>query len=137
MIEKQKVLHIINENAKIMMEKQRREATAEESRDISPDDLVMSPKEKKLSLFIEALPRDELLDLIALMVYGKKHCSHGDMTADYEEFQTVRKGIVRDHSNQTPSHTASYLLSNARLNEYLQYALPLYDDIAKRNTFTF
>lgn len=137
MIEKQKVLRIISENAQIMMEKQREKSTVEESRDLSLDDLVMSSEEKKLFLFIEALPRDELLDLIALMAYGKEHCLHGDMAANYEEFQTIREGIVRDHSNQAPSHTASYLLSITRLNEYLQYALPLYDDIAKRKTFTF
>lgn len=122
MIEKEKVLKILQDFYEVQNEKAHKER---------PENLIgnlkRSDKEIELNNYISALPYDETIDLCALTDYGRE-CEHtGDKKARPDMFRQMRKSFFENHQND--EHLANYLLSIIHLNTYLRYALNLYDGL--------
>lgn len=85
-----------------------------------------SESQKSLCQFIAALPTDELLDLLALMEYGRVLKQQGTAPSYCE----IRKHWHEANSNlddKQKAEKALYLLGMSDLSAYLQAALPILD----------
>lgn len=77
--------------------------------------------------FIIQLEDGDLIDLIALMDYGRELC-HMPKPVAYNDFLKVRKALgLGALSAEEKQHKASYLLAKRDLPQYLKATLPLFD----------
>lgn len=120
MIAKEKVLKVIQDFCEVQNEKAHKEKTGN-----LLEDLKKSDKEMNLHNYISALPYDEIIDLCALMDYGRECEYTGNETARPDMFRQMRKNFLENHP--CDEHLANYLLAKFKLNTYLRYALALYD----------
>lgn len=88
-----------------------------------------SESRKALCEFIANLPIDELLDLLALMKYGRALQQQG-ATPSYSEYCKIQKRWQEEHpipDQQQKAEKAAYLLAKSELSAHLQAALPIFD----------
>lgn len=121
MIAKEKVLKVIRDFCEVQNEKAHKEKTGDLLKDLKKSD-----KEINLRNYISALPYDEVVDLCALMDYGRECDRTGVREVRPDMFRQMRKNFIEDHPYD--EHLAGYLLAKFRLNRYLRYALALYDE---------
>lgn len=88
-----------------------------------------SESRKALCRYIANLPTDELLDLLALMEYGRE-LHQQSATPSYSEYCKIQKRWQEENpvlEQQQKAEKAEYLLAKSELSAYLQAALPIFD----------
>lgn len=89
--------------------------------------LRFDKERKELQTFIASLSDDDIIDLCALMGYGREMCTSAFAVKGYGTFQGIRNEFAEMQKNQTKENIASYLLSKGeKLSEWLLCALELY-----------
>lgn len=121
MIEKEKVLKVIQDFCEVQNEKAHKEKIGD-----LLEDLKKSDKAINLRNYISALPYDEIIDLCALMDYGRECEQNGITVARPDLFGQMRESFFENHPHD--EHLASYLLGKFKLHTYLRYALTLYNE---------
>lgn len=114
MIEKEKVLKVIDDFS----------AAKAEHENFSLEKHQYGEKMKGLLNYLKNLSREEIIDLCALMDYGRK-CKYKEISIpDIAMFRQIRKSFLENHRED--KHLANYLLGKSELNIYLTYAVKLY-----------
>ena len=117
MIEKEKVLKVINDFC----------AAKAERENFSLENIntyQYGEKMKGLLNYLENLSCEEIIDLCALMDYGRK-CKQKEISIpDIVMFRQIRKSFLENHRED--KYLAYYLLKKSELNIYLTYAVKLY-----------
>lgn len=113
MISKEKVLRIVNKNNQI-------KANDNPDHEILKD-WEWSEKKKNLCKEIENLPDDELVDLLALVAYGRELSQQGGK-ASYPAFIKVRTNVANNCTGEWRNGKATYLLKMHDLSLYLNVA---------------
>lgn len=123
MIEKEKVLKIIDDFSAAKAE-QNNIFVKNEQENFSLEKHQYGEKMKGLLDYLKNLSREEIIDLCALMDYGRK-CKHREISIpDIAMFSQIRKSFLENHRED--KHLANYLLGKSELNIYLTYAVKLY-----------
>lgn len=89
---------------------------------------ALSWSESRIQLcdFISKLDSDYLLDLLAMMDYGRRIYAM-NQKASYQEFLEWRKNFDnKPFTDQEKKDKAAYLLQKSSLSEYLSAVLPIY-----------
>ena len=89
---------------------------------------TLSWSESRIQLrdFISDLDSDCLLDLLAMMDYGRNICAM-NQKASYQEFLKWRRNFDnKPFTDQEKKEKAAYLLEKSSLSEYLRAVLPIY-----------
>lgn len=121
MIKETQVKEIIRKHSLAQTAQERRAKTGE-----LPDDLKYCSEKKALLNYLQELSQDELIDLCALMDYGRE-CTQRETQGDAPElYWQMRNNFFEDHKEDPYLHY--YLLGNARLGIYLRRAVDLYDE---------
>lgn len=125
MIEKEKVLKVIDDFSVAKAEQNNIFVTAEQE-NFSLEKYQYGEKMKELLNYLKNLSRDEIIDLCALMDYGRE-CKHKSVSIpDVAMFRQIKKSFLENHSQD--KHLANYLLGKSKLNVYLTCAVKLYSE---------
>lgn len=123
MIEKEKVLKVIDDFSAAKAE-QNNIFVKKEQENFSLEKYQYGEKMKGLLNYLENLSCEEIIDLCALMDYGRK-CKYKEISIpDIAMFRQIRKSFLENHRED--KHLANYLLGKSELNIYLTYAAKLY-----------
>lgn len=123
MIEKEKVLKVIDDFSAAKAE-QNNIFVKKEQEKFSLEKYQYGEKMKGLLDYLKNLSCEEIIDLCALMDYGRK-CKHKEISIpDIAMFRQIRKSFLENHRED--KHLANYLLEKNELNIYLTYAVKLY-----------
>lgn len=76
----------------------------------------------KLRNYISQLSNNELIDLCALMEYGRAFL-HDISEKEKIDFSKIRISCAEIHKNDTKETISTYLLKNNKLSEYLKKAI--------------
>lgn len=119
MIEKEKVLKVIDDFSAVKAEQNKNE-----QENFPLEKYQYGEKMKGLLDYLKNLSCEEIIDLCALMDYGRK-CKQKDISIpDIVMFRQIRKSFLENHRED--KHLANYLLGKSELNIYLTYAAKLY-----------
>lgn len=123
MIEKEKVVHVMQENSLALCE----ESGKKEEEFL--ECIEWSRRRRELYEWLIALPADELVDLVALKTCGRENSAHGILELTVDKFREVRNGIERDLGQKSQREIALYLMQNKKvLSTWLQLALSIYEE---------
>lgn len=117
MISKEKVLKIMRDIEKVNVE------TAE----LNKNRRISRWSDSKIALYeyIANLEDDEIIDLLALMAYGRD-LYNMPRDVSYEDFSEIRKNLFIENLTDEEKHNkADYLLGKAYLSNYLRQVLSL------------
>ena len=82
----------------------------------------------QLRNFISNLPAESLIDLCALMDYGRENYQKENRQKNSSEFEAIRSSVAATVKEQDGKNIASYLLEKGdHLKRYLQASLCLYE----------
>ena len=126
-IKKEIVQEIIQKNNETKSYKNLADTEFVAIKDISLESLKWSDSRIALRDFIANLSTEELIDLIALMDYGREHYNMRDKSKNMVEFMEKRKNL-NIKTIEEKKYKASYLLGKIYLSEYLQYSLQLFEN---------
>ena len=99
---------------------------ASDIKEVNLEKLKWSDSRIKLRDYIIALPTEDLVDLPALIDYGREHYHMNDKSINISEFNDIRKGYEAQINNvDDKKYIVIDLLKNKFLSNYLRYSLPL------------
>lgn len=123
MISSEIVKKIIADNDNIVEEAQRKVLR----KNAGAKDYADSDSRLALRHYIAHLTIEDIIDLCALMDYGRDICNDHAVERGFRYFTAVRKDIAFTMKDRSPENIANYLIGKGeKLSEYLAQSLELY-----------